>query len=184
MFYKPIVAYLAVGLVLGSVGCAAMVRTWQFSSSDVVVVPSNAVPPEGPVEIRLSSAKVKQKTVHVELVLANRGGRPARIDAKEFSLRLPDGTTLTGAAPALDQAVKAGKYLLSVVGLGSKAEPPQIAPGGTLEIEVDFRDNRRDLRRYPTLELGVDAISINGQPCTNRHITLAAPARAPMGQDI
>ena len=177
MLNKPLAAFMALGL--GLAGCAAMVRTWQFSSSDVVV----ATPAASRVEIRLRSATVKQKTVHVTLAVANLGSRPATVDAGPFSLRLPDGTTLSGDASALDYALKLGKSLLAAVGLGD-GKGPQLAPGATLDMNVEFRDNRRDLRRYPVLDLEVDAISINSQRCTDRHIFLQAPERAPKGENI
>jgi hypothetical protein len=161
-----------------------MVRTWQFSSSDVAVVPSTATQPENRVEIRLRSATVRQKTVQVTLAIANLGSQPANVDAGEFSMRLPDGTTLFGDAPVLDQALKLGQSMLAAVGIGNSPQAPNLAPGTTVEMDVEFRDNRRDLRRYPVLDLGMDAISINGRACTDQHLFLHAPERAPIGENI
>jgi hypothetical protein len=184
MLKKPLGACLLLGLSLGSASCAAMVRTWNFSSSDVVVAPPTAAPPENRVEIRLRSASVKQKTVHVTIAVANLGVQPARVGAGKFSLRLPDGTTLFGSAPILDRAADLGKSLLAVVGIGHGPQGSHLAPGATLEMDVEFRDPRRDLRRFPVLDLGVDAISIDGWPCTDQHLFLRAPERAPKGENI
>jgi hypothetical protein len=184
MLNKLLGTCLVLGLFWGTAGCAAMVRTWQFSSNDVVVVPPTATPPENRIEIRLRSARVRQKTVYVTLAVANLGSQPASVNAGAFSMRLPDGTTLSGDAPVLNQALSLGKSLLAAVGIGGGPQGPYLHPGATLEMEVEFRAVRRDLRRLPVLDLGVDAITINGQPCTDQHLFLQAPERAPKGENI
>jgi hypothetical protein len=161
--------------VLLLTGCAAMKRTWQFSAPAV----------SGPaVQVGLRQADVTQKTAFVTFWVRNISSQPVTVEAGTFSLRLPDGTEVSGKTALFDRGYDGAVGLLAQAGWVDEPKKPSLAPGKEMEVALAFRQYGRDLRRHPTLSVALDALLVNGQPAQLPPLLLHAPAEAPMGEDI
>jgi len=156
-------------------GCAAMKRTWQFSAPAV----SGAA-----LQVGLKQADVTQKTAFVTFWVRNVSSQPVTIEAGTFSLRLPDGTEVSGKTALFDRGYDGAVGLLAHTGWVDAPKKPSLAPGEAMDVALAFRQYGRDLRRHPTLSVALDALVVNGQPAQLPPLLLQAPAGAPMGEDI
>jgi hypothetical protein len=171
---KHLFLFLTLATAVG--GCAAMVRTWQFTPAATVETET--------VRVEVTRAAVKQKVAHVALRLTNRAARPVRVEVGTLTLTLPDGTTVRGKTSLLGRAARGARGLLSRVGIGRRAEVPEVPPGGSLEARVAFRASRRDLRRHGELRVDLSGIRVDAEALRARPLVLRAPARAPRGEQI
>lgn len=156
-------------------GCAAMKRTWQFDAPAV----SGAA-----VQVSLKEANVTQKTAFVTFSVRNISSQPITVEAGTFSLRLPDGTEVSGKTALLDRGYEGAVGLLAKTGWVDEPKKPSLAPGKEMEVALAFRQYGHDLRRHPTLSVALDALLLNGKPAQLPPLLLHAPAGAPMGEDI
>jgi hypothetical protein len=152
-----------------------MVRTWQFEPTTVETKT---------LRVEVTKAAVKQKVAHVALRLTNRASRPVRVEVGTLTLTLPDGTAVRGKTSLLGRARSGAQNLLSRVGIGRRAEVPEVPPGGSLEAKVAFRAYRRDLRRHEKLRVDLSGIRVDAEALRSKPLVLRAPARAPRGEHI
>ncbi len=151
-----------------------MKRTWQFEAAEVRSPRLQAV---------VTRAEVTRNAVDIELEVVNRSADPIRLDVGALHLYLPDGTAVEGGASLLSRGVEFSRSAL--VGLGlAEAQDDRIRPGQAAQLLLEFREPRRDLRRFPELGVVLTGILVNGQPSDLPNLTLKAPPEAPMGEDI
>src|SRR5580765_3403602 len=121
---------LAAGLaVAAAAGCAAMKRTWEFRTAGVA----------GPtVQVTPRRIGVAQKSVYVSFSVQNTSAAPEVIEARAFTLRLPDGTTVDGHTSVIGRGFEQARGVLVRAGISS-AKPNAVPPGASVEIALNFR---------------------------------------------
>jgi hypothetical protein len=169
-----VAAFLAASCVVSLAGCAAMKRTWDFQAAEVKSPTLQAV---------VTSAEVTRNSVDVELEVVNRSSGPIRLDVGTLHLYLPDGTAVEGGASLLSRGMDLSQSAL--VGLGlAEAKDDRVRPDQAAQLLLEFREPRRDLRRFAELRVVLTSILVNGQPSDLPNLILKAPPEAPMGEDI
>jgi hypothetical protein len=152
--------------------CAAMVRTWDLSAQPSYV--------ESPVlRVAVSQAKVKQKDLYLTLRLRNLSKSSRRVHVGAVTMTLPDGERVVGKTSLVGRV----RGALASLGLGRRSDEP-LAADATVEVEVTFRQHRRDLRRHPRLTIDLSAVEVDGQPLATAPLVLVPPPRAPIGEQI
>src|SRR5262249_4546733 len=149
-------------------------RTWEFQTAGVV----------GPtLQVTPRRIGVAQKSVYVSFSVRNTSAAPAVIEARTFTLRLPDGTTIDGHISVLGRGFEQARGVLGWAGISS-ARRSAVPPGAPAAAPLTFRHYGRDLRRHPTLTVALDGLLVDGKPSGLPPLVLAAPPGAPIGEDI
>ena len=155
---------------MGLVHCTAMVRTWHYTGSPLQT---------SHLDVSVVSANITQKVAHVRFELKNTTPEYLVITTDQLTLTLDDDKTQVFGKTAM-----ALRALSGVQKQFFGKEDPKLPPGKSIEIQVAFRLANRDLRRHPSMTISLEGISVNGSALANQHITIKAPADAPIGEDI
>ncbi len=149
-------------------------RTWDFSAEAVA----------GPrVRVQVIEAKITQKDAWVTLRVFNQMTTAARVEFATFVLSYPDGDTVEGY---LSYGEKLGKTLAHAEQTlrREEQEEPLVAPGAHVDIQLDFHQYGRDLRRHETLTIDLAGVIIDGVSAQLPSLVLRAPPEAPIGEHI
>ncbi len=159
---------------LSQVGCAAMQRTWAFSTLDVT----------GPaLWVHATETLVTQKDVWLQIRVENVSGGPLDVDLETFVLTLPDGEQVLGYVSYMTRKKDQMGGAWDKVRRKDVDDPP-LQPGKSFEIQLNFHQYGRDYRRLPTLSVDLSGILVDGASVTLPPLVLEAPAEAPMGEHI
>lgn len=149
-------------------GCAAMVRTWSYSTQAVHATKVSLEPRE---------VQVRQDTIVVDAWLRSNADAPLTVDLGRARLEGLD-LDVEGRALLTDEAGP-----LAWLGLGG-TDATTLAPHSTTEVRVVFRVVGRDLRRLPRYRVSLPDLRVDGAEVSLQPLLLAAPAEAPMGEHI
>lgn len=164
---------LAMAALVGS-GCAAMQRTWAF---DVAAIAG----PE--VQVKATEANVTQKDVWLTIQVENVSGRPLDVSFETFVLTLPDGEQVDGYVNYMDRRMSDLTDTFNSVRGKDTGDPP-LQPGGHVEVQLNFHQYGRDLRRLHTLTVDLAGLLVDGSSTTLAPLVLEAPPEAPLGEHL
>ena len=150
-------------------GCAAMVRTWDFKP---------AASTGERIAVEVAQAKISQRTAAIILRITNTTQNDLPFELGETHLVLPDGDYVAGKSHVLKAGWKKLKRLFG------KDAAQTLPAGASIDIEVYYRQYKRDLRRHPTLTLHFENYIFAGANEDIAPIILSAPPEAPMGEHI
>jgi hypothetical protein len=167
-------ALLLVTACLTATGCAAMQRSWIFSAPGVQ---------GSQIQVTTSEAYVTQKDVWLTIRVENTSSSPVDLAFETFVLTLPDGEEVLGYVSYMDRQMQALENVLDRARRKETEEPP-VQPGRSVQIQLNFHQYGRDLRRLPILRIDMAGLLVDGASSDLPALVLEAPAKAPMGEDI
>ncbi|MBM4342540.1 MAG: hypothetical protein FJ100_04090 [Deltaproteobacteria bacterium] len=153
-------------------GCAAMRRSWQFHGEPVAATP---------IALSVVESSVAQRRIEVTLELTNTGEEPAEITCDQVTVTLPDGTVFDGELSGIGADI--GRKLAGL-GLRDGVDKRALERGQNTRFSFGINQGARDLRRFPSLEIRLTDLVVNGQRVDLPAVVLRAPPEAPMGEDI